>query len=136
MTLTCARFFHLDLKFVNAITHSIDRNSNRRNGKPASCEPCRKNKTKCDHTIPTCNRCHQRGITDKCFYHPAPLTKRPDTLVGDGQRTTPLDNVRKRKYGFFWSSSVSKTLTQVDGLSTITASAFVMRPFRMYPRPL
>ncbi|KAF2851413.1 hypothetical protein T440DRAFT_448522 [Plenodomus tracheiphilus IPT5] len=49
--------------------------SSRRNGKPASCEPCRLNKTKCDHGHPKCDRCQQRGIADRCFYHPAPLTK-------------------------------------------------------------
>ncbi|KAF2257643.1 hypothetical protein CC78DRAFT_622465 [Lojkania enalia] len=58
-------------------------NSNRRNGKPAPCEPCRKNKTKCDHTYPKCNRCHQRGIAERCFYNPAPLTKRREMATNN-----------------------------------------------------
>ncbi|XPS70169.1 hypothetical protein M3J09_002409 [Ascochyta lentis] len=53
----------------------MNANASRRNGKPASCEPCRVNKTRCDHTFPKCDRCRQRGIEDRCFYHPAPLTK-------------------------------------------------------------
>ncbi|KAI1149643.1 hypothetical protein F4825DRAFT_429741 [Nemania diffusa] len=51
--------------------------ANRRNGKPRSCEPCRKIKTRCDHRVPTCGRCQSRGIAHKCFYHPAPLTRNP-----------------------------------------------------------
>ncbi|CZT14228.1 uncharacterized protein RCC_00203 [Ramularia collo-cygni] len=49
--------------------------ASRRNGKPASCEPCRRGKIRCDHQRPICGRCQHRGITAKCFYHPAPLTK-------------------------------------------------------------
>ncbi|KAJ5314094.1 uncharacterized protein N7443_000978 [Penicillium atrosanguineum] len=56
--------------------------SRRRNGKLASCEPCRKDKVRCDHAQPVCKRCQQRGFTGRCFYHPAPLTsatrRRPD----------------------------------------------------------
>ncbi|KAJ5243044.1 uncharacterized protein N7469_001371 [Penicillium citrinum] len=48
--------------------------SRRRNGRLASCETCRKDKVKCDHAQPTCERCHKRGLDDRCFYHPAPLT--------------------------------------------------------------
>ncbi|GFG20015.1 hypothetical protein IFM5058_10423 [Aspergillus udagawae] len=49
--------------------------SRRRNGKPASCEPCRKDKVRCDHGRPVCSRCLRRGSTTRCFYHPAPLTR-------------------------------------------------------------
>lgn len=58
--------------------------NSRRNGKPASCEPCRLNKTKCDHGHPKCERCRQRGIEDRCFYHPAPLTKPHKTADESG----------------------------------------------------
>ncbi|EME48148.1 hypothetical protein DOTSEDRAFT_147401 [Dothistroma septosporum NZE10] len=47
----------------------------RRNGKAASCEPCRRGKIRCDHQRPTCGRCQRRNLTAQCFYHPAPLTK-------------------------------------------------------------
>lgn len=46
----------------------------RRNGKAASCEPCRKAKIRCDHQKP-CSRCQQRGLSAKCIFHPAPLTR-------------------------------------------------------------
>ncbi|GAE00291.1 hypothetical protein PVAR5_9032 [Paecilomyces variotii No. 5] len=51
------------------------RSSRRRNGKLASCEPCRKDKVRCNHAQPVCSRCEQRGFTRRCFYHPAPLTR-------------------------------------------------------------
>ena len=49
--------------------------SRRRNGSKASCEPCRKCKVRCDHQKPTCDSCRRRGLSAKCWYHPAPLTK-------------------------------------------------------------
>ncbi|KAK8040854.1 hypothetical protein PG994_013861 [Apiospora phragmitis] len=45
----------------------------RRNRKLQSCEPCRKSKLACDHSVP-CGRCIKRRCVDKCFYHPNPLT--------------------------------------------------------------
>ncbi|PYH92418.1 hypothetical protein BO71DRAFT_457457 [Aspergillus ellipticus CBS 707.79] len=51
-------------------------NTRRRNGKQASCEPCRKDKVRCDHRLPVCTRCQRRSIPGRCFYHPAPLTQR------------------------------------------------------------
>jgi hypothetical protein len=50
--------------------------SRRRNGMPASCEPCRRDKVKCDHKLPICTRCQRRRTANGCFYHPAPLTRR------------------------------------------------------------
>ncbi|KAB8258839.1 hypothetical protein BDV32DRAFT_150929 [Aspergillus pseudonomiae] len=47
----------------------------RKNGKPISCEPCRISKIRCDHQQPTCRRCDVRGLSSKCYYHPAPLTR-------------------------------------------------------------
>jgi hypothetical protein len=46
----------------------------RRNGKQASCEPCRKGKIRCDHRRPTCDRCRRRKTEHQCWYHPAPLS--------------------------------------------------------------
>lgn len=48
----------------------------RRNGMAASCEPCRRDKVKCDHKLPICTRCQRRRTANGCFYHPAPLTRR------------------------------------------------------------
>ncbi|KAG0649512.1 hypothetical protein D0Z07_4338 [Hyphodiscus hymeniophilus] len=50
----------------------------RRNGKQQACEPCRKAKIACDHTLPSCDRCKRRRISDKCIYIDAPMTKNPD----------------------------------------------------------
>ncbi|KAH6643666.1 hypothetical protein C7974DRAFT_407390 [Boeremia exigua] len=47
----------------------------RRNGKLQACEPCRKGKLRCDHMMPHCGRCVKKGKSDRCVYHPAPLTK-------------------------------------------------------------
>ncbi|KAH8725839.1 hypothetical protein GQ44DRAFT_680619 [Phaeosphaeriaceae sp. PMI808] len=72
-------------------------NASRRNGKPASCEPCRINKTRCDHGMPKCERCKQRGIEERCFYHPAPLTKpRANEDTGTGE-SRPLKRKRPSK---------------------------------------
>ncbi|QIX00999.1 hypothetical protein AMS68_006516 [Peltaster fructicola] len=56
-----------------AVATNVD--ANRKNGKPASCEPCRKAKVRCDHSRPTCGRCRRKRIISRCWYHPAPLTK-------------------------------------------------------------
>lgn len=48
--------------------------SKRRNGKQASCEPCRKAKLACDHALPVCGRCMHRKTNAQCIYHPAPMT--------------------------------------------------------------
>ncbi|KAF2466147.1 uncharacterized protein BDR25DRAFT_345731 [Lindgomyces ingoldianus] len=69
--------------------------ASRRNGKPASCEPCRKNKTRCDHAFPKCDRCRQRGISEKCFYHPAPLTKPRGTPGADSSADSPKQKRRQ-----------------------------------------
>ncbi|KAL4790895.1 hypothetical protein BDV19DRAFT_401692 [Aspergillus venezuelensis] len=47
----------------------------RRNGQLSSCEPCRKSKLRCDHQSPICGRCLRNGRTERCVYHPAPLTQ-------------------------------------------------------------
>ncbi|KAF2810118.1 uncharacterized protein BDZ99DRAFT_442630 [Mytilinidion resinicola] len=47
----------------------------RRNGKPMSCEPCRRSKVRCDHTRPVCLKCQARKIEDQCHFHPSPMTK-------------------------------------------------------------
>ncbi|CAG8145130.1 unnamed protein product [Penicillium nalgiovense] len=48
----------------------------RKNGTLQSCEPCRRSKQRCDHDRPVCRRCTAKRISDKCFYHPAPMTRR------------------------------------------------------------
>lgn len=56
----------------------------RRNGRLASCEPCRVGKMRCGHEQPICGRCQSRGLAARCFYHAAPLTK-PRHIAGISQ---------------------------------------------------
>ncbi|CAG7917568.1 unnamed protein product [Penicillium olsonii] len=57
----------------------------RRNGTLQSCEPCRRSKQRCDHDRPICRRCAAKGISNKCFYHPSPMTRRrpSDTVINE-----------------------------------------------------
>jgi hypothetical protein len=50
----------------------------RRNGRPQACEPCRKRKIACDHTLPVCQRCKRRKTASACAYLAAPMTQKPD----------------------------------------------------------
>ena len=43
----------------------------RRNGKQQACEPCRKSKQRCDHTMPVCYRCKRRRVASECKYGPS-----------------------------------------------------------------
>lgn len=58
--------------------------SRRRNGSQASCERCRKKKTKCDHKRPICSACWHRGL--ECVYHPAPMSKARTAPTSQGSR--------------------------------------------------
>lgn len=62
----------------------------RRNGKQASCEPCRKGKLRCDHQRPICERCRRRGLETRCWYHPAPLTRQRIPSPKDDADTVSL----------------------------------------------
>src|SRR5277367_4626713 len=48
----------------------------RRNGRPQACEPCRKRKIACDHTLPVCQRCKRRKTASACIYLAAPMTQK------------------------------------------------------------
>lgn len=64
---------------TDRVPPGVEMSSRRRNGQAASCEPCRKDKVRCDHETPSCGRCQKRNITSRCFYHPAPLTRERDS---------------------------------------------------------
>lgn len=49
----------------------------RRNGKQQACEPCRKAKIACDHSLPICDRCKRRKVSARCVYVEAPMTRNP-----------------------------------------------------------
>jgi hypothetical protein len=55
--------------------HIMSASASRKNGKRASCEPCRRGKVRCDHLMPVCGRCRRRNLSSECWYHPAPLTR-------------------------------------------------------------
>ncbi|TGO55360.1 hypothetical protein BCON_0093g00330 [Botryotinia convoluta] len=46
-------------------------NPRRRKRKDQACEPCRKAKTRCDHTTPICLRCQRKGAAANCIYVPS-----------------------------------------------------------------
>lgn len=61
----------------------------RRNGKEQACEPCRKAKMRCDHTLPICHNCRRRNITEKCIYVEAPQTRPKTQTQRSGSRVLP-----------------------------------------------
>ncbi|KAH7067533.1 hypothetical protein BKA63DRAFT_557128 [Paraphoma chrysanthemicola] len=104
-------------------------NASRRNGKPASCEPCRINKTRCDHGRPKCDRCKQRGIEERCFYHPAPLTKPRSTKdeAGTGE-SRPLKRKRPSKANPSDPPAFSATATSPNDKLADAVAADVYHP--------
>ena len=104
----------------------------RRNGKPQSCEPCRKGKAACGHELPTCNRCAKRGITSQCVYHPAPLTRLPSLpSPGDGariQKRTAAGARTSPSLANSWASNTVSNLLflvnqQAEGTSDVEISS-------------
>lgn len=58
----------------------------RRKRKDQACEPCRKAKTRCDHTIPICLRCQRKGAATNCIYlssHPINHAVPSETSISD-----------------------------------------------------
>lgn len=98
----------------------------RRNRKVPSCEPCRKSKVACNHSLP-CSRCIKRRRVDECYYHPNPLTRvsNPHRAVGmklylplsrclpDKKRSTeptePTEPTGNYRYGDSKSFAISST---------------------------
>lgn len=73
----------------------IDSLSNRPNGRPEACVPCRRRKVACDHTRPVCGRCHRGGKEAECLYASAitasyslPNTS-TDRVSGEGDISLP-----------------------------------------------
>lgn len=66
----------------------------RRNGTQQACEPCRKSKLRCDHSIPICGRCKRRKVVSECKYEPSPSkSMRPD--IGTSPSVSPARSTRK-----------------------------------------
>ncbi|KAJ5594734.1 uncharacterized protein N7459_000942 [Penicillium hispanicum] len=66
----------------NIDSHRSQNPATRRNGSLQSCEPCRRSKQRCGHERPVCRRCARKRINDKCFYHPAPMTRQTTSEHG------------------------------------------------------
>ena len=58
--------------------HGLHVLARRRNGKQQACEPCRRGKVACDHSLPYCDRCRRKKVTERCVYLDAPMTKAPE----------------------------------------------------------
>jgi hypothetical protein len=72
----------------------------RRNGKQQACEPCRKGKLACDHGSPFCGRCVRRKTTNKCIYHPAPMTRsRPPATLASTELTNTVSTTSEHTNG-------------------------------------
>ncbi|KAK1148503.1 hypothetical protein N8T08_009508 [Aspergillus melleus] len=93
-------------------------NSRRRNGKPASCEPCRKDKVRCDHVLPVCSRCRRRKIASRCFYHPAPLTRPTAHATDDG---APVSNAAPARATY---TPATTTSPSPEGINSQTEEPF------------
>ncbi|KAL6229412.1 hypothetical protein BDW75DRAFT_245760 [Aspergillus navahoensis] len=84
----------------------------RRNGLLQSCEPCRKSKLRCDHGRPVCGRCIAKNITQRCFYHPAPMTK--DASQPQSQRPAKRQRAESPNMPSPTSTSASASTVQYD----------------------
>ncbi|KAG9241596.1 hypothetical protein BJ878DRAFT_519886 [Calycina marina] len=61
----------------------------RRNGKEQACEPCRKAKMRCDHSLPNCQNCKRRNLIEKCIYLEAPQTRPKSISKQSGTTLSP-----------------------------------------------
>ena len=98
----------------------------RRNGLLSSCEPCRKSKLRCDHTLPVCQRCVAHRRAQQCTYHPCPLTK------GRSKRTSVRSNQERRKSspGGGVVSPNNEPFDWVDQTPSVPARRFAPRTTR------
>lgn len=89
----------------------------RRNGLLSSCEPCRRSKLKCDHTIP-CGRCRRRKRPTQCVYHPAPMTRLLSSDDQDSPRICKSSSITGTRIAAETSpnhSCSSKSISQGNG---------------------
>lgn len=68
------------------------RQPRRRQRKDQACEPCRKAKTRCDHTVPICLRCQRKGAAAKCTY----LSSFPDARISIPRNSSSNSRVNHR----------------------------------------
>lgn len=80
--------------------------SHRSNGVLSSCEPCRKSKLRCDHTVP-CARCRRRQKPALCVYHPAPMTTKRAVDVTDRSSTNTISQFSNEQSTSTYTSQTS-----------------------------
>ncbi len=103
----------------------------RRNGKPSSCEPCRKSKLSCDHLRPTCGRCQRRRAPERCVYHPAPMTNSQRQRIAPPSQNPSLsdDDILRRQHERSVSSSkqdeIPSILAEASTEGAIPAPVFL-----------
>lgn len=96
----------------------------RRNGRRASCEPCRKAKIRCDHQIPTCGQCVRLGKVTECFVHSAPMTTRNTTRGWSAHARSPNATTASiGRHDHFRLSSAVDERVQTDGYATADVQA-------------
>lgn len=97
-----------------------------RNGLQLACEPCRKRKVACDHSLPVCRKCRQRKISSKCIYKhqrpsrvspassgqwEAPSTRFPlDATTPQADEKTRFD----RNTGYLGATSISTLMQEAQ----------------------
>ena len=104
---------------TQSMSESITEGPRRRNGRVASCEPCRKAKIRCDHGRPVCSRCRRRALQSECYYHPAPLTKpstsnRQEDAALNGPILAPKSITQSQTNG-----SVADTLSSAPSVGSV-----------------
>lgn len=99
----------------------------RRNGKSKSCEPCRKSKIRCDHSLPKYAKCRSCGIVDQCYYHPAPLTRPRSEVRADLARWKGI-NIIDKCIGRLMLKCYNATTSQTGaaGLGTRSQTIFII----------
>ncbi|KAI1340937.1 hypothetical protein F5Y15DRAFT_36621 [Xylariaceae sp. FL0016] len=105
--------------------------SRRRNGSQASCEPCRKRKTRCDHQKPKCTNCQRRGLDTQCWYHPAPLSKQQITEKSKNLRSLPQQDLEPGRpvQGVFARNDTARLTTSTKDSHRQSRSSGSPKPY-------
>ena len=95
-----------------------------RNGLLLACEPCRRRKVACDHTLPVCQRCIARHAPERCVYIPEKrisrglgrIINRLHSQTLSLSATTPLPVAAESDLGYMGPSSAVNFLHEAQEL--------------------
>lgn len=91
----------------------------RRNGRKQACEPCRRRKVACDHSVPVCQRCRRRNTTNDCVYLPQ------EPSVAPSRRIRSRDTLRSEAHVLTPSASEETSLpNSADDTGYLGATSF------------